>query len=167
MSIRFRLNALIVALSRHSALLVLVAAMVVSAGPRIRAENDSIMRLAKEFVETTIESLQGTPDPGARLEVLLDGLKELRHVHIYRIDDPSARTRHARGACRPAMRPPGWRVSARPSPGVEVPIVVNGQDFGTLVIAPRVVRRGGRDLGLRSSASRIGGGGLADRRRAS
>src|SRR5262245_43198394 len=87
MSIRFRLNALIVAVSALG-LVALVVAMVMSAGPRIRAENDSIMRLAKEFVETTIESLQGTPDPGARLKVLLDGLKELRHVHIYRINDP-------------------------------------------------------------------------------
>ena len=86
MSVRFRLNALIVALSSLGVSL-LVAAMVIGAGPRIHAENDSIMRLAKEFVETTVASLQGTSDPGARLQVLLDGLKELRHVHIYRIDD--------------------------------------------------------------------------------
>ena len=48
------------------------------------------MRLAREFVETTIESLQGTTDPGARLAVLLDGLKDLRHVGLYRAGDREA-----------------------------------------------------------------------------
>ena len=47
-------------------------------------------------------------------------------------------------------RCPAWlsRVSARRRPASRCPIVVNGEDFGKLVIAPRVVRRGGRDLGL-------------------
>ena len=89
MSISFRLNALFMALLTL-ALISFLLAMFVSAGPRIHAENDSIMRLAKEFVETTIESLQGTTDPGARLEVLLDGLKDLRHVRIYRAGDRAA-----------------------------------------------------------------------------
>ncbi len=135
MSVRFRLNALIVALSSLGVAL-LVAAMVIGAGPRIHAENDSIMRLAKEFVETTVASLQGTSNPGARLQVLLDGLKELRHVHIYRIDDPAPHVPPEEPLTGEA---PSWlaRLGA-PSPSVEVPVVVNGQDFGALVIAPRV-----------------------------
>ena len=135
MSIRFRLNALIVVLSSLG-LLMLVIAMVVSARPRIHAENDSIMRLAREFVETTIGSLQGTSDPGARLEVLLDGLKELRHVHIYRVND---QTPHVAPEEPLDGDAPAWLARlGRPSPGVEVPVVVNGQDFGTLVLAPRL-----------------------------
>ena len=86
MSISVRLNALIVGLL-SVALISFVIAMVVSAGPRIRAENESIMRLAKEFVETTIDSLQGTADPEQHLKILLGGLKELRHVSIYRAGD--------------------------------------------------------------------------------
>ena len=134
MSIRFRLNALFITLL-SLALISFVLVMVVSAGPRIHAENDSIMRLATEFVETTIESLQGTTDPGARLAVLLEGLKGLRHVRIYRAGD--------REAERSAQVPtegdaPQWLSNlAEPSPGVLVPIRVNGQDFGNLVIAPR------------------------------
>jgi len=91
MSISFRLNLLIVAVSALG-LGLLVAAMVLNAGPRIHAENDSTMRLAKEFVETTIESLQGTSDPAARLKVLLEGLKGVRHVRIflYGEDTPEA-----------------------------------------------------------------------------
>ena len=135
MSVRFRLNALIIALSSLGVAL-LIAAMVVGAGPRIHAENDSIMRLAKEFVETTVASLQGTSDPGARLQVLLDGLKELRHVHIYRIDDPAP---HLLPEEPLTGNAPSWlaRLGAPPPP-IEIPVVVNGQDFGELVIAPRV-----------------------------
>ena len=137
MSIRFRLNALIVAVSALG-LLVLVAAMIISAGPRIRAENDSIMRLAKEFVETTIASIQGTADPEARLKVLLGGLQELRHVHIYRIDDPSAPLSVIPEEPVTGDAPAWLSRLALPLPGEKVPIVVNGKDFGTLVIAPRV-----------------------------
>jgi len=133
MSIRFRLNALIIAVSGLG-LALLVAAMVLNAGPRIRAESDSTMRLAMEFVETTIASLEGTPDPGARLKVLLGALKELRHVHIYRSDEPHP---HVDESTKGVV--PGWLARmARPSPAAKVPVVVNGEDFGTLVIAPRL-----------------------------
>ncbi len=134
MSIRFRLNALFMALL-SLALISFVLVMVISAGPRIQAENDSIMRLAKEFVETTIESLQGTTDPGARLAVLLDGLKDLRHVRIYRAGDAAAQ-RYAQVATKGEA--PKWLSDlAEPSPGVQIPIRVNGEAFGNLVIAPR------------------------------
>jgi two-component system sensor histidine kinase UhpB len=134
MSIRFRLNALFIGLL-SLALISFVLVMFLNAGPRIHAENDSIMRLAREFVETTIESLQGTTDPGARLKVLLEGLKDLRHVRIYRAGDPEA----AQAAQQPAEGDaPAWLSRmAEPSPGVEIPVRVNGQDFGNLVIAPR------------------------------
>ncbi|MCZ7595426.1 MAG: histidine kinase [Hyphomicrobium sp.] len=135
MSIRFRLNALIIAVFTLG-LVLLMLAMVLSAGPRIRAENDSIMRLATEFVETTIESLQGTTDPGARLAVLLDGLKDLRHVQIYRVNDPGSDVVPEDGISAAA---PSWLARlGRPSSTAQVPVRVNGQDFGTLVIAPRL-----------------------------
>ena len=134
MSIRFRLNALFMALL-SIALISFLLAMFVSAGPRIHAENDSIMRLAKEFVETTIESLQGAPDPGKRLEVLLDGLKDLRHVRIYRAGDREA---EASAAAPAGGEVPAWLSRlADPPPVLEIPVSVNGQDFGKLVIAPR------------------------------
>jgi len=139
MSIRFRLNALIIIVSALG-LGILVAGLVLSAGPRIRAESESTMRLAKEFVETTIASLQGTEDPGARLKVLLGGLKELRHVHIYRSDEPVPEALLAEELdTHDASRVPRWLVRmGRPVAAMEVPVVVNGQDFGTLVIAPRL-----------------------------
>ena len=135
---------MIVALSSLG-LVMFVLAMVISAGPRIHAENDSIMRLAKEFVETTVDSLQGTPDPGARLEVLLAGLKELRHVHIYRIND---HTPHAAPEEPVDGDAPAWlarlgrprRASRCRSSSTDT---ISGRWCGA---AP--FRRGGRDLGL-------------------
>jgi two-component system, NarL family, sensor histidine kinase UhpB len=133
MSISFRLNALIVALL-SVALLSFVLAMVLSAGPRIRAENDSMMRLAREFVETTIESLQGTTDPEAHLKVLLGGLKDLRHVRIYQAGDERAKQEPDSEDAGAAA----WLARlAAPIPNLEIPVVVNGQSFGKLVISPR------------------------------
>lgn len=133
MSISFRLNALIVALL-VVALVTFVLVMVLSAGPRIRAENDSMMRLAKEFVETTIQSLQGTNDPEAHLKILLDGLKGLRHVRIYRAGDASQIVTPEPVGSGGA----GWLASlAAPVSDLEIPVVVNGRSFGKLVVAPR------------------------------
>jgi two-component system, NarL family, sensor histidine kinase UhpB len=134
MSISARINALIVVLL-SVALLSFVVAMVISAGPRIRAENDSMMRLAKEFVETTIDSLQGTADPETHLKILLDGLKDLRHVRIYRAGDGEVQPGQTE---EPAESVAGWLAQrAEPVPDLEIPIVVNGQNFGKLVVAPR------------------------------
>jgi len=134
MSISFRLNALIVALL-SVALISFVLAMVISAGPRIRAENNSITRLAREFVETTIDSLQGTTDPEAHLRILLDGLKGLRHVRIYRAGGDVSRTAAQEPFTHGAA---GWLASlAGPIPSLEIPVEVNGQSFGEIVVAPR------------------------------
>lgn len=134
MSLRFRLTALIVALAT-AGLVAFVAAMLLHAGPRIRAENDSTMRLAKEFVETAIGSLQGTAKPGEHLQALVDDLKELRHVHIYHVEGhPTFVPEEPLSGDAPA-----WLARlGLPHPAVDVPIMVNGQDFGTLIIAPRV-----------------------------
>ncbi|MFA5900783.1 MAG: histidine kinase [Hyphomicrobium sp.] len=157
MSIRFRLNALFISLL-IVALIASVVAMIVSAGPRIRAENDSIKRLAVEFVETTIGSLQGTSDPGDRLQVLLDGLGSLRHVNIYRASDKAA----AAASETPVKgEAPAWlNALAEPSPGVEMPVRVNGKDFGNLVIAPRADHEAA-EIWESIETTIVGGGALA------
>ena len=136
MSIRFRLNAVMVALMLV-ALVAAVGSLIMSAGPRINAEHDSIVRLSKEFVETAIESLQGTKNPGDRLVVLLQGLKGLRHVKIYRADeplDPAA----AAAVQSPEGEAPEWLTQlADPAPTLQIPVIVNGESFGELVVAPQ------------------------------
>lgn len=134
MSISARINALIVVLF-SVALVSFVVAMVISAGPRIRAENDSTMRLAKEFVETTIDSLQGTADPESHLKILLDGLEDLRHVRISRAGNGSTQPPEGKA---PTGGVAGWLAQrADPAPSLEIPIVVNGKSFGALAVTPR------------------------------
>jgi two-component system sensor histidine kinase UhpB len=118
------------------ALVSFIGSMIMSAGPRIHAENESMMRLAKEFVETAIESLQGTPNPRERLAVLLDGLKDLRHVRIYRaMHTPSPKSSNTAAG---EAQPTDWLARfAQPEPRLVMPVFVNGQSFGELVIAPQ------------------------------
>jgi two-component system sensor histidine kinase UhpB len=95
-----------------------------------------MMRLSKEFVETAIESLQGTTNPGQRLEILLDGLKDLRHVRIYRAEH----TTSPKSSTSPSgdLQPTDWLARlAEPEPRLAIPVFVNGQSFGELVIAPQ------------------------------
>lgn len=137
MSIRSRLNLLVIALLLTVYALV-VAAMVRDATPRIEAENASTLRFTKAFLETSIASLEGTSDPLQRLGVVLNGLRDLRHVQIYR-EDVAGRTRstvptdphHADNA-------PQWFVGlVRPhQPSLVVPIRIDGVDHGRFVVTP-------------------------------
>lgn len=137
MSIRFRLNALLVTLF-SLALIVAIGTLVMSAGPRIHAENQSIVRLSKEFVETTVASLQGASNPGDRLIVLLQGLKNLRHVNIYWAHDPAPTGTREPEEEDGEWKAPEWLTHlATADPLVVIPVVVNGRNFGELVIAPR------------------------------
>ena len=110
--------------------------MVVSAGPRIRAENDSIMRLAKEFVETTIESLQG--HDRSRRSASKSCSMVSRTCATSTSIAPAIRGRSCVPTAPAGGEVPAWLSRlADPSPGLEIPVSVNGQDFGKLVIAPR------------------------------
>lgn len=142
MSIRFRLNALLVALF-SLALIAAIGSLVMDAGPRIHAENQSTVRLSKEFLETTVESLQGVNNPNERLKVLLEGLRNLRHVNIYWAHDPEPDSAESRvddddeGPSR-GLRAPRWLTRlAPPDPRVTIPVDVNDNHFGELIIAPR------------------------------
>ena len=55
--------------------------------PRVQAEDQSVMRLAREFVETIVAGLNETPDPDARLNQIVRDLSRLRHVSITRQGD--------------------------------------------------------------------------------
>lgn len=83
LSLRARLNALL-ALVLMLGLAINVARLVAEAGPRVRAEDQSVLRLAREFVETLAIGLNDTPDPEARLSQIIDDINRLRHVSITR-----------------------------------------------------------------------------------
>ncbi len=108
-SLRARLLTLFAALLA-AAFVAGLGAIVLSAGPRVRAEADSVTRLSREFVESALAGLRQAPDPGAALEQLLGDFRNLRHVRISIAGD---------GAASPASerRSPDWferLIDARP-----------------------------------------------------
>jgi two-component system, NarL family, sensor histidine kinase UhpB len=86
LSLRARLNTLL-ALILLLGLAINVTRLVLEAGPRVQAEDQSVIRLAREFIETLVVSLNETPDPDARLNKVIQDLNRLRHVSITRGQD--------------------------------------------------------------------------------
>jgi len=137
LSLRGRLNTLL-ALIMVLGLVINIARLLLEAAPRVMAEDQSVIRLARGFVETLVSGLNEASDPEARLERIVEGLKQLRHISITR--DP------APGGASAAPAPPGISGDPQQVPEwfvalihpeqttVSVPIVVNGRSLGSLVI---------------------------------
>jgi two-component system, NarL family, sensor histidine kinase UhpB len=137
LSLRGRLNALL-ALIMVFGLVINIARLLLEAAPRVVAEDQSVIRLARGFVETLVAGLNEAPDPEATLERIVEGLKQLRHVSIARGPTPGS----ASAAPAPPDVPgtpqqvPEWFVALihPEQTTVAVPIVVNGKSLGSLVI---------------------------------
>jgi two-component system sensor histidine kinase UhpB len=137
LSLRARLNALL-AFVLMLGLVINIARLVLEAGPRVQAEDQSVIRLARELVETLVVSLNETPDPDARLGRIIQDLNRLRHVSITRLDDaPEVRPLAAddREGGREPSSVPGWFVALiHPEmTAVNMPISIHGKP-GSLVI---------------------------------
>jgi two-component system, NarL family, sensor histidine kinase UhpB len=138
LSLRARLNTLL-ALVLTVGLAVNITRLVFEAGPRVQAEDQSVIRLAREFIETLVVNLNEVPDPDARLREIIGGLNQLRHVSITFGDQATDAMRAAR-ADGPdddsELSPvPAWFV-ALIHPGktaVTVPVSIKGRP-GLLVI---------------------------------
>jgi len=114
LSLRARIN-LLLACVFALGLAINIARLVVEATPRVQAEDQSVIRLAREFVETIVAGLNEAPDPEARLNQIVHDLSRLRHVSIIRQGD-------AAGTDRPAARPDDDD-SIRPAPAWFVALV--------------------------------------------
>jgi two-component system sensor histidine kinase UhpB len=79
LSLRARIN-LLLALGLTLGLAINIARLVVEAGPRVRAEDQSVIRLAREFVETIVPGLNEAPDPDARLNQIVRDLSRGRAI---------------------------------------------------------------------------------------
>src|SRR6202000_569243 len=79
LSLRARIN-LLLALILAFGLAINVVRLVLEAAPRVQAEDQSVTRLAREFVGTIVTGLNEAPDPDARLEQIVHDLRRLRHV---------------------------------------------------------------------------------------
>jgi two-component system sensor histidine kinase UhpB len=137
LSLRARLITLI-ALVLILGLTINVTRLVLEAGPRVQAEDQSVLRLAREFVETLVVSLNETAEPDARLSQIIQDLNRLRHVSITRQEDASKVMPPAaddRGDDGEPSTVPAWFVAlVHPEKtAVNVPISIRGKP-GSLVI---------------------------------
>jgi two-component system sensor histidine kinase UhpB len=131
LSLRARLNALL-ALVLMLGLAINIARLVAEAGPRVRAEDQSVLRLAREFVETLAIGLNDTPDPEARLSQIIDDINRLRHVSITRemtAANPNTAPAAPSDADDEKHAPPAWfGTLVHPEQTVvNVPITVDGK----------------------------------------
>jgi two-component system sensor histidine kinase UhpB len=137
LSLRARLNTLL-ALVMVLGLVTNIARLLLEAGPRVAAEDQSVVRLARGFVETLVSDLNDAPDPDARLDQIVEGLKQLRHVSITR--HPAASSTPAAsvpsGAVAEPRQVPEWFLALihPEQTRVDVPIAANGRSLGSLVI---------------------------------
>lgn len=136
LSLRARIN-LLLALVLTLGLAINIARLVVEAGPRVQAEDQSVIRLAREFVLMIVGDLNEAPDPEARLNRITDDLSRLRHVSITRQGDaaPSSRTSDRAEDSDDSRSPPAWFITlVHPeTTSVSVPVSIHGQP-GSLVV---------------------------------
>lgn len=133
LSLRARLNTLL-AFVLMLGLAINIARLVLEAGPRVQAEDQSVIRLAREFVETLVVSLNETPAPDVRLGQIIQDLNRLRHVSITRREDTSQAAPPAADDREPSSVPAWFVGLIHPEKtAVNVPISIHGKP-GSLVI---------------------------------
>jgi two-component system sensor histidine kinase UhpB len=112
LSLRARINCL-VALVLALGLIANIARLALEAAPRVQAEDQSVIRLTREVIESVGAGLNEAKDPNARLDKIVADLNRLRHVSIVRQgegDTPSPKI-EARERNDGAGSPPSWFVA--------------------------------------------------------
>jgi two-component system, NarL family, sensor histidine kinase UhpB len=135
LSLRARIN-LLLALLLALGLAVNIGRQVAEAGPRVQAEDQSVIRLAREFIEMIVADLNEAPDPDARLNQIARDLSRLRHVSIALRDEAgSPLTQPRTDADDDTRAPPAWFVSLihPEQTAVSVPVSIHGKP-GSLLI---------------------------------
>jgi two-component system sensor histidine kinase UhpB len=135
LSLRGRIN-LLLALLLALGLAVNIGRQVAEAGPRVQAEDQSVIRLAREFIEMIVADLNEAPDPDARLNQIARDLSRLRHVSIALRDAGGNPLTSPRADADGDTRgPPAWFVSlVHPEQtAVSVPVSLHGRP-GSLLI---------------------------------
>src|SRR6185369_15370235 len=136
LSLRGRVN-LLLAVVLALGLAINVGRQVAEAGPRVQAEDQSVIRLAREFIDTIVAGLNEAPDPEARLNQIVHDLNRLRHVSITRQGEAVERPGPADNpdGNPDARSPPAWFVTlVHPEKTtVNVPISIKGK-AGSLLI---------------------------------
>jgi len=129
LSLRARIN-LLLALVLAFGLLINITRLVVEAGPRVQAEDQSVIRLAREFIEMIVADLDEAPDPDTRLQQIASDLSRLRHVSITLQDGmPRAQNLAQAPESDDPHAPPAWFVNLihPETTSVDVPVAVHGK----------------------------------------
>ena len=126
LSLRARIN-LLLALVLTLGLAVNIGRLVWEAGPRVRAEDQSVIRLARGFVETIVTGLNEAQDPDAQLKRIVGDLSQLRHVSVTRQNASLVQSADRSG--RGMRAAPDWFVAlVHPEKtSVVVPVTIAGQ----------------------------------------
>ncbi len=130
LSLRSRIN-LLLALVLTLGLVVNVTRLVLDAGPRVQAEDQSVIRLAREFVETIVGGLNESADPEARLTQIIGDLQRLRHIKItWEAGRDTSVPGNPGNGENGATTVPGWFVAlAHPTQtSVRVPVTIRGRN---------------------------------------
>ena len=121
LSLRARIN-LLLALVLMLGLAINVTRLVLEAGPRVQAEDQSVVRLARQFIDTIVPGLNEASDPDARLDQIVRDLNRLRHISITRQGEAVERSGASESADgnAEARSPPAWSAYSSPfiSPAV-------------------------------------------------
>jgi two-component system sensor histidine kinase UhpB len=134
MSLRHRLNLLFGALLLLW-LIVDVCRILMDAGPRARAETESVTRLTSEFVATALAEVQDSPEPERALAALVANLQNLRHVRVGLVaeGDPAVATAFVAAA---ASDTPEWfrTLVNAPASVLAIPVVLKARALGNILI---------------------------------
>jgi two-component system sensor histidine kinase UhpB len=138
LSLRARLN-LLLALVVVLGLAINIGRLLLEAGPRVQAEDQSVVRLAREFVQTLVADLNESADPDARLDQLVASLQELRHVSITRVrerDGAAETVSTHQDTVAGAESVPGWFITLihPEQTTVTLPVMASGRSLGLLAI---------------------------------
>ena len=136
LSLRARINVLL-ALVLALGLAIKIARLVLEAGPRVQAEDQSVTRLAREFIEMIVADLNEAPDPDARLSRITGDLNRLRHVSITQLGEAVPETPKVdRQADSGDLRaPPSWFVTLihPETTSVSVPVSIHGKPSALVI----------------------------------
>jgi len=137
LSLRGRIN-LLLALVLAFGIAVNIARQVAEAGPRVQAEDQSVIRLAREFIGMIVEDLNEAPDPDAKLNQIARDLNRLRHVSI-ELRDAAGRSLSAPRADEDdlAHAPPAWFVGLihPEQTAVSVPVTIHGEPGSVVIVS--------------------------------
>src|SRR5215472_5884687 len=141
LSLRARLNMLFASILLIG-LVANVTKLLLEAGPRVQAEDQSVTRLADEFAHAMLSDLDrsNAVEADARITRTFEGLRRLRHVTVVREGGPPQAPNRSDDLEKEVAAqglPPAWFVALVRPEGttIRIPLAVQGNDVGALVIS--------------------------------